>query len=91
MLAITKNAAKIVSTIIEKQIHSVDGGIRISPTNGGFNIAMVHAGQPGDTVIKSRKAKVYLEQTASLILDDKILDAMVAKDGDVEFQLAMQH
>jgi Fe-S cluster assembly iron-binding protein IscA len=91
MLTLTENASNIVSTIVDKQVQSDDGGLRISgPTDGAFAIAAVAAGEPGDTVVESGDAKVYLEESASAVLDDKVLDAQVTADGDVQFQLAQQ-
>ncbi len=91
MLTLTENASNIVTTIVDKQIQTEDGGLRISgPTDGSFAISAVPAGEPGDQVVESGTAKVYLEETASAVLDDKILDAQVTADGDVQFQLAQQ-
>jgi Fe-S cluster assembly iron-binding protein IscA len=91
MLTLTENASNIVSTIVDKQVESEDGGLRISgPTDGAFAISAVPAAQPGDTVIESGEAKVYLEESATEVLDDKVLDAQVTQDGDVQFQLAQQ-
>ena len=35
-------------------------------------------------------ATVYLDESASLLLDDKVLDAAVDPEGKVEFALAQQ-
>lgn len=91
MLTLTENASNIVSTIVDKQTESEDGGLRISgPTDGAFAISAVPSGEPGDTVVESGEAKVYLEESASEVLDDKVLDAQVTQEGDVQFQLAQQ-
>jgi len=91
MLTLTENASNIVSTIVDKQVQSDDAGLRISgPTDGAFAIAAVPAGEPGDQVVESGDAKVYLEESASEVLDDKVLDAQVTAEGDVQFQLAQQ-
>jgi Fe-S cluster assembly iron-binding protein IscA len=91
MLTLTENASNIVTTIVDKQIQTEDAGLRISgPTDGSFAISAVPTGEPGDTVVESGAAKVYLEDSASEVLDDKVLDAQVTADGDVQFQLAQQ-
>ncbi|MGH1564665.1 Fe-S cluster assembly protein HesB [Mumia sp. DW29H23] len=91
MLTLTENASDIVTTLVNKQVPSENGGLRISgPNDGGFAIAAVLTGEPGDTLVEDGEAKVYLEETASQLLDDKILDAQVTPDGDVQFQLAPQ-
>ncbi len=91
MLSLSENATSIVNTIDTRQSDSADAGLRISgPTDGAFSISAVPAGQPGDQVVTSGDAKVYLEESASQALDDKVLDAQVTADGDVQFQLAQQ-
>jgi Fe-S cluster assembly iron-binding protein IscA len=91
MLTLTENASTIVTTIVDQQLESEESGLRISgPTDGAFAIAAVPAGEPGDTVVQSGEATVYLEESASLVLDDKILDAQVTAEGEVQFQLAQQ-
>ncbi|QDP94786.1 Fe-S cluster assembly protein HesB [Microlunatus elymi] len=91
MLTLTENASNVVTTIVDKQIQSEDAGLRISgPTDGAFAIAAVPSPEPGDTLVESGDAKVYLEQSATEVLDDKILDAQVTEAGDVQFQLAQQ-
>lgn len=91
MLTLTENASNIVNTIVDKQMESDDGGLRISgPQDGSFAISAVPNGEPGDQVVESGEAKVYLEESASEVLDDKVLDAQVSEDGDVQFRLAEQ-
>jgi Fe-S cluster assembly iron-binding protein IscA len=91
MLTLTENASTIVTTIVDKQMESEESGLRISgPTDGAFAISAVPAGEPGDTVVQSGQATVYLEESASQVLDDKILDAQVTPEGEVQFQLAQQ-
>ncbi len=46
--------------------------------------------EPGDTTIESGDARVFLEPNASRILEDKVLDAEVGRDGDVTFALGAQ-
>ncbi|HEY9292028.1 MAG TPA: Fe-S cluster assembly protein HesB [Microlunatus sp.] len=91
MLTLTENASTIVTTIVDKQIQAEDAGLRISgPTDGAFAISAVPSPEPGDTLVESGEAKVYLEESASQVLDDKVLDAQVTEAGDVQFQLAEQ-
>ena len=91
MLTLTENASTIVTTIVDKQIESEESGLRISgPTDGAFAIAAVPAGEPGDTVVHSGDATVYLEDSASEVLEDKVLDAQVSPQGEVQFALAQQ-
>jgi Fe-S cluster assembly iron-binding protein IscA len=91
MPTLTENASDIVTTLVNKQVPSENGGLRISgPSAEGFAIAAVLAGEPGDTLVESGDARVYLEDSASQVLDDKVLDAQVTQDGNVQFQIAEQ-
>lgn len=91
MLTLTENASDIVTTLVNSQVPSENGGLRISgPSPEGFAITAVLAGEPGDTLVESGEAKVYLEDAASQVLADKILDAQVTPEGNVQFQIADQ-
>ena len=48
------------------------------------------APQPGDQVLEEAGARVFLEETAAVTLDDKILDALVDENGGVQFSIAPQ-
>jgi Fe-S cluster assembly iron-binding protein IscA len=49
------------------------------------------APQPGDQVLEEDGARVFLEETAAVTLDDKILDAQVDDNGGVQFTIAVQN
>jgi len=92
MLTLTETARSVVSTIAERQQPDAEeAGMRISPSpDGAFAVAAVAAGEPGDEVVTSGSARVYLDQAASEVLNDKVLDAEVSPEGAVSFQLAPQ-
>ena len=48
------------------------------------------APQPGDQVLEEDGARVFLEETAAVTLDDKVLDAAVDEGGGVQFSIAPQ-
>ncbi|GHJ61218.1 iron-sulfur cluster biosynthesis protein [Nocardioides sp. OK12] len=93
MLTLTENATTIV-----KEIASQDGlpdtaGLRItseSETDPSFAVTAADAGQPGDQVVEQSGATIYLDESAAVMLDDKVLDAAVDPTGKVEFALGLQ-
>jgi iron-sulfur cluster assembly protein len=93
MLTLTETATTAVKSIVDRNPTLVEGGLRIdSGPDGGnsFGVAIVPEPQPGDTTVESGGARVFLEQNASRILEDKVLDAQVGRDGDVTFALGAQ-
>ena len=91
MLTLTETATTAVKSMVDRNPTLTDGGLRIdSGPDGGntFGVAIVPEPQPGDSTIESGGARVFLEENASRILDDKVLDAQVSQDGDVTFALA---
>ena len=45
---------------------------------------------PGDQVVEEAGARIFLEESAATLLDDKTLDAMVDESGTVQFAVAPQ-
>ena len=91
MLTLTETATTAVKSIVDRNPTLAAGGLRIdSGPDGGssFGVALVPAAEPGDTTVESGGARVFLEENASRILEDKVLDAEVGRDGDVTFALA---
>ncbi|KAA1420725.1 Fe-S cluster assembly protein HesB [Mumia zhuanghuii] len=91
MLTLTENATEVVTALVADRIDTADAGLRISgPTDGSFAVAAVPVGEPGDQVVESGGAKVYIEGATSELLDDKVLDAQVTPEGGVQFALGQQ-
>lgn len=94
MLTLTDNAAGIVKQIADQLPDSEGPGLRISEADEtaepGLVLAAVAAPEPGDRVIDDHGARVFLDETAAAILDDKVLDAKVEPDGAVTFGLGQQ-
>ena len=94
MLTLTENASTVVKGIAE-QIPEASG-LRITamPTEEAqppaFDVAPAAQAEPGDAVVESDGATVYLDGGAAEELDDKVLDASVDQEGRVEFALAPQ-
>jgi Fe-S cluster assembly iron-binding protein IscA len=90
MLTLTENAATAVKTI-SAQIPAASSGLRIRDTGPqtGFELALAPAPEPSDTVVESSGARVFVDETASVALDDRVLDAEVGEDGSVRFALGV--
>jgi Fe-S cluster assembly iron-binding protein IscA len=92
VLTLTENASTVVKTLVEQQ-EDANGGLRISqdtPDSPALHVIPSPQPQPGDQVVEEGGAKVFLEETAALTLDDKILDAQVDQNGGVQFTIAPQ-
>ena len=91
MLTLTENANNVVKSIVEQSGQS-EAGLRISqdaPDSPALHVIPSDAPQPGDHVVEEETgARVFLEETAAVTLDDKILDAQVDQSGGVQFTIA---
>jgi len=93
MLTLTDTATTVVKQIVAGTPDAENGGLRIgsgSPEERDFAVTVVATPEPGDSVVESDGAKVYLEPRTSMILDDKTLDALVGDNGTVTFSLVPQ-
>lgn len=94
MLTLTENANNVVKTIVDQAGGGNDAGLRISqdaPDSPALHVMPTEAPQPGDQVLEEESgARVFLEETAAVTLDDKILDAQVDQSGGVQFSIAPQ-
>jgi Fe-S cluster assembly iron-binding protein IscA len=91
MLTLTENASTIISDIAD-QIPDASG-LRISAGDSDeptFEVAPAPEALPGDQTVEQDGATVFLDQNASLQLDDKVLDAAVDQTGNVQFALGLQ-
>lgn len=90
MLILTDNATTIVKGFAD-QIPEANG-LRI--TSGAeepaLEVAPAPAAEPGDETLEQDGATVFLDADASALLDDKVLDARVDAEGNVEFGLGLQ-
>lgn len=79
MLALTDQAANVIEGILEESEAGPEAGLRISGTtdgDGGASLEFTVAPTPetGDAVVAEGGAKVFLDDVAALVLDDKTLD-----------------
>jgi Fe-S cluster assembly iron-binding protein IscA len=92
VLTLTENASTVVKTLTD-QTEGDQAGLRISqdaPDSPALHVIPSEAPQPGDQVLEEDGARVFLEETAAVTLDDKILDAQVDDRGGVQFTIAAQ-
>ena len=94
MLTLTETATTVVKSIVAQNADAaVEGGLRIGSSADGkadLTVTVVPAAQPGDSLVESEGARVYLESTAVPALEDKVLDAKVDDDGSIRFAIGTQ-
>lgn len=92
MLTMTQTAAEAVKQIVARVPQAEDGGVRISDTGSasGFELTVAPDPEPHDTIVVTDGARVFLDESAANVLDDRVLDAEVAQDGSVRFALGTQ-
>ena len=93
MLTLTENASAAVKNIVDQSGSGQDGGLRISQDavdSPALHVIPTPAPQPGDQVVEDSGARVFLEETAAVTLDDKVLDARVDDNGGVQLTIAVQ-
>jgi iron-sulfur cluster assembly protein len=89
MLTITSNAAEAIRAIVQSTDVPDDGGIRISiarqnGSQASLELALSPAPMDGDNVLEVNGAHVFLDEMASLALEDKALDAEM-EGGEISF------
>lgn len=90
MLTLTENASTIVKTLTGQNTETEDAGLRIAssnPQSTAFAAAVAPIPEPADQVVEVSGARLFLEPSAAVALDDKVLDAQVDADGAVSFAI----
>ena len=90
MLALTENVTEIVKQLTE-EVSDVSA-LRIATEPDGQSLSVGPADQAaaGDQIIEQDGATVYVDEAASIMLDDKILDGGVDEQGNIQFALGQQ-
>jgi Fe-S cluster assembly iron-binding protein IscA len=90
MLALTENVTEIVKKLAE-EVPGISA-LRISAESDGQSLSVSPADQaaPHDQVLEQDGATVYVDETASVMLADKILDGGVDEEGNIQFALGQQ-
>lgn len=93
MLTMTKEARTAVESIVANANATETGGVRIAEDgsgNNGFALSVTPEPLAEDTVVDDGGARVFLDEAASVALDDKVLDATPDDQGAVRFALLQQ-
>jgi Fe-S cluster assembly iron-binding protein IscA len=88
----TDTAADVVQKIVEQTVSEEEqAGLRISQAaDESLALTPAAASEPGDKVVEEKGARVFLDEGAAIVLEDKILDAKVEADGSVQFAVGVQ-
>lgn len=89
MLTLTENAQTIITGIVDSAQVPQTGGIRIAQDaqGGGLSVTVAELPEGQDQVVEAAGAKVFLDPSAAVALDDKVLDASASPDGRVDFAI----
>ncbi|WP_353827881.1 iron-sulfur cluster assembly accessory protein [Agromyces sp. SYSU T0242] len=93
MFALTDTATTVVKELVTGAGAPEGSGLRIEAEDTDatqFGVAIAPAPEQGDAVVEQSGARVYLGERATIALDDKVLDARVAEDGRVSFDILPQ-
>jgi Fe-S cluster assembly iron-binding protein IscA len=96
MLALTQDAAEVIRNIVDTSEEELppDTGLRITTESvdeegAELAITVVEGPESGDEKVVEHGATVYLSETASQLLEDKVLDAH-AHEEHVHFTIGDQ-
>lgn len=91
MLNLTSRAATEIRNLANRSNRPDTAGLRItSDFPGSIKLSLVPAPEGDDSVVDASGARVFLDQQAAGVLDDKILDATTDNDGRAHFAIATQ-
>jgi Fe-S cluster assembly iron-binding protein IscA len=93
MVILTEQAAAAVKALTQQPDLPVGAGLRIAADQSGANQLALRVEEgpgPGDAVVESHGAMVFLDQTASAALDHMALDARADAEGRVSFTIEEQ-
>ena len=90
MLALTENVTEIVKKLAE-EVPAISG-LRIAAEADGQSLSVSPAdhAETDDLVVEQNGATIYLDEPASELLADKILDGGVDEEGNIQFALGQQ-
>lgn len=93
MLTLTPNAAQAIRDLTATTPEPDNSGVRIASQedgSGSLVLSLTSAPEPTDAVVEAEGARVYLDPTAAVVLDDKALDAGADDEGAVSFLVTDQ-
>ena len=91
MLTVTENAVTEIRNLTDQPQAPEGGGVRIAtdPT-GALKLRLAATPAEDDTVLDADGARLFLDSSATTLLEDKTLDAVTDPSGQVQFGLAEQ-
>jgi iron-sulfur cluster assembly protein len=90
MLMLTENATRVIGALSDNPDLPDGAGLRIVTAPEGLSVSPASGPDVADQVVEEANARVFLEPDAAIVLDDKVLDAHVDDDGQVQFMLGQQ-
>jgi Fe-S cluster assembly iron-binding protein IscA len=93
MLTLTDGAVSAIRSLTSQPELPVQTGLRIVAQSEGeasFQLALAEGPVAGDQVVEEGGARVFVEQAAAAVLEDKALDAQVNEQGSVAFSVCDQ-
>ncbi len=90
MLALTENVTEIVKKIAEDSPEISGLRIAAEPDGQALSVSPADQAAPDDQILEQDGATVYVDETASVMLADKVLDGGVDEEGNIQFTLGQQ-
>jgi Fe-S cluster assembly iron-binding protein IscA len=91
MLNLSADAASEIRRLADGSERPDTAGLRISNDSpGSVRVSLAVLPAADDAVINESGARIFLDQRAASILDDKTLATITDKDGRVHFAIAEQ-
>ncbi|MGI5245931.1 adhesin [Dactylosporangium sp. CA-139066] len=87
MVLLTDNAVIAIQSLAAQPGAPEGGGLRIAAdeTRGSLRLSLAPSPAQGDAVVEASGARLFLDQTAAEVLNDKTLDADADNEGQIEF------
>lgn len=87
MVLLTDNAVMAIQALTTQSGASEGGGLRIAAdeTRGSLRLSLASSPAQDDAVVEASGARLFLDQTATEVLNDKTLDAGADNEGQIEF------
>ena len=92
MLTVTENAVTEIRNLTDQPQAPEGGGVRIAtdPTVGNLTLSLAATPAEDDTVLDADGARLFLDSSATTLLEDKTLDAVTDPSGQVQFAFPEQ-
>lgn len=90
MLTLTTQAATTIRGILDQSQAPAEGGLRIAqdPTDESLALSLAAVPAEDDQVLDQDGVRVFLDDKAAVLLEDKTLDAAADPSGKVQFGIA---